>query len=64
MIDETKYYLSENGLKKLPYNHPSRRHMKCINCAKTFDLTMRDKCPHCGKSYPYYTKKEWDEKQK
>lgn len=48
----------------LKYYDPSRTHFLCINCSKKFDLTRnRDKCPHCGKSYPYYTKEEWDEAQ-
>lgn len=42
------------------FNSPERRHFKCIACDKRFDLTIHDKCPHCGKSYPFYSKEEWD----
>ena len=64
MIDETKYYLNGKPLKNIPYNDPSRRHFECIACDKKFDLTKHDKCPHCGKSYPYYTREEWEQAQK
>ena len=55
---------SSNPLTAIPYYHHSRIHMKCIACPKTFDLTKHDKCPHCGKSHPYYTREEWEQAQK
>ena len=55
---------SNNPLTAIHYYHPSRTRHKCINCEKMFNLTRHDKCPHCGKSCPYYTREEWDRAQK
>ena len=31
-----------------------RGHIKCIVCGTAINLYKRDKCPKCGKSYPYW----------
>lgn len=55
---------ANNPLTAIHYYHSSRTRHKCINCGKIFNLTRHDKCPHCGKSYPYYTREEWEQAQK
>lgn len=53
----------EARVQDLDFYDPSRTHMECINCHRKFDLTRLDKCPYCGKSYPFYRKEEWDQAQ-